>query len=135
MVERGPMSGVLGPVRWVTIDVSELERSSRFWTEAAGVEVIDADEHYVWMTAIVPGGPGLVLQRVDGPKREKCRVHLDFRPADVDAAISWVVANGGRHLADVDEPDYRLAVVADPDGNELCLLRTTTDETRREESA
>ena len=46
------------------------------------VDVIDADEQYVWMAPIVPGGPGLVLQRVDEPKREKCRVHLDFRPAD-----------------------------------------------------
>ena len=76
-----------------------------------------------------------MLQRVDEPKREKCRVHLDFMPADPDTAIAWVVANGGHHLAEVDEPDYRLAVVADPDGNELCLLRTTTDETRRARTA
>jgi predicted enzyme related to lactoylglutathione lyase len=125
------VSGILGPVRWVTIDVSDLGRACRFWSEAAGVEVIDADEHYVWMSAIVPGGPGLVLQRVEEAKREKCRIHLDFLPTDPDAAIAWVLANGGHHVVDVDEPDYRLAVVADPDGNELCLLRTSTDETRR----
>lgn len=129
--ERGFRGGVLGPVRWVTIDVSDLDRASRFWSKAAGVEVIDADEHYVWMSPIVTGGPGLVLQRVDVAKREKCRIHLDFLPPDPDAAIAWVLANGGRHLADVDEPEYRLAVVTDPDGNELCVLRTSTDATRR----
>ena len=133
--ERGFRSGVLGRVRWVTIDVSDLDRASRFWSEAAGVEVIDADEHYVWMSAIAPSGPGLVLQRVDEAKCEKCRIHLDFLPPDPDAAMAWVLANGGRHLADVDEPEYRLAVVADPDGNELCLLRTSTDETRRAETS
>jgi hypothetical protein len=41
-----------------------------------------------------------------------------------------VVANGGRHLADVDEPDYRLAVVTDR-RQRARLLRTSTDETRR----
>jgi predicted enzyme related to lactoylglutathione lyase len=125
------MSGVLGPARWLTIDVADLERGSRFWSAAAGVAVIDADDHYVWMEPIAPGGPGLVLQRVEEPKRQKCRIHLDFRPADPDAAIAWVLANGGRHVAEVVERDFRLAVVTDPDGNELCLLRTSTDETRR----
>ena len=125
------MTGTLGVLRWVTIDVSDLARGARFWSAAAGVEVIDADDRYVWMAPLVPEGPGLVLQRVAEPKLQKCRVHLDFRPADTDAAIAWVVANGGRHVADVVETDYRLAVVADPDGNEICLLRTSTDETRR----
>jgi predicted enzyme related to lactoylglutathione lyase len=125
------MTGALGPIRWLTIDVSDLERGASFWTTAAGTEVIDADEGYVWTSPIVPGGPGLVLQRVDEPKLQKCRVHLDFRPADADAAVAWVLANGGRLLTEVVERDYRLAVVTDPDGNELCLLRTSTDETRR----
>ena len=43
---------------------------------------------------------------------------------DVMAAMERVEAIGGRVLRDFIEPDEGLAVVADPDGNEFCLIKS-----------
>lgn len=65
------------------------------------------------------GGPRFFFQRVPEAKVTKNRVHLDLRCEDVDAEVARVQQLGGRVLAV--HPDH--VVLADPEGNELCLLR------------
>ena len=48
---------------------------------------------------------------------------MDLTVPDVLAALARVEALGGTALRDFVEPGEGLAVIADPDGNEFCLLR------------
>lgn len=109
-------------VRGVTIDVSDLERATGFWTTLLGLEVVGRRGSYVWLGEI-GGGVRLVLQEVPERWSQKNRVHLDLVSDDPDDTIAMVGEMGGRWLSDVDEDMFALAVVADPDGNEFCVSR------------
>jgi len=54
-------------------------------------------------------------------KLSKNRLHLDFRPDDRDAEVERLVALGATR-ADVGQGDQPWIVLADPEGNEFCVL-------------
>ena len=62
------------------------------------------------------------MQKVTEGKQGKNRVHIDIRVKDVDAALNQVEALGGGKVRVVVDPTERFIVVADPDGNEFCLV-------------
>jgi predicted enzyme related to lactoylglutathione lyase len=72
----------------------------------------------------VPGVPILRFQRVPEPKLVKNRVHLDVAVADLEEASRTAVALGGRRLSEeaLAEYHYRWLVMADPEGNEFCVV-------------
>ncbi len=126
-----PAGGPIGEIRWITIDVADLDRGAAFWTAVLGVREIDRDGAYLWSSRLAAGGPGVVLQRTDDVKTVKTRIHLDIAPFDPSTAVERVVALGGTVVSHVREPTFELAVVADPDGNEMCLDLRSSDEVRR----
>lgn len=67
----------------------------------------------------------LLLQRTGDVKSGKNRVHLDLRTGDLGAEVVRVQAVGGLVLTPlpVVEGDWLWQVLADPDGNELCVLQ------------
>jgi predicted enzyme related to lactoylglutathione lyase len=67
----------------------------------------------------------VLLQRVPDDKRQKNRLHLDLRTADVDAEVSRILGLGATLLTGqaVVEDGWRWHVLADPDGNEFCVLQ------------
>lgn len=71
-------------------------------------------------------GRRLLFQRVPEPKTVKNRLHLDFRPDDHEAEVTRFLALGARH-ADVGQTgEESWVVLADPEGNEFCVLRSRT---------
>ncbi len=60
----------------------------------------------------------------DGPKRGKNRLHLDVNPTDrdQDAELQRLLELGARPV-DIGQGDVTWHVLADPEGNEFCLLR------------
>jgi predicted enzyme related to lactoylglutathione lyase len=111
----------VGRLVFVTIDCADPEALARFWGAVLGCEVSRRWGPYVIFDR-VPNAAGLVLQRVEEPKRGKNRLHLDIRVRDVEAANARIVALGGRVLNDVSDEGFNWRVVADPEGNEFCLL-------------
>ena len=72
--------------------------------------------------------PDLLFLRVPEDKAGKNRLHLDLRPEDQAAEVARLEAQGARR-ADVGQgPDVSWVVMADPDGNEFCVLRPLTPE-------
>ena len=68
--------------------------------------------------------PGLVFVPVAGPKEGKNRLHIDVNPTDRDQAaeVRRLVELGARP-ADVGQgADVSWVVLADPEGNEFCVL-------------
>ena len=110
----------------LVLECVEPERVAAFWCAVLGYEVLD--RHPEDGVAIgVPGGRGpmLVCNPAAGPKREKLRLHLDLNATDrdQDAELRRLLELGARP-ADVGQTgEESWHVLADPEGNEFCLLR------------
>jgi hypothetical protein len=65
--------------------------------------------------------PGLDFVQLDEPRKAKSRLHLDFRPDDQDAEVARLIAHGARRV-DIGQGDAAWVVLADPEGNEFCIL-------------
>jgi hypothetical protein len=69
-----------------------------------------------------PGaGPDWIFLAVPDEKVVKNRIHLDFRPDDQQAEVDRVIAMGARHV-DIGQGEQSWVVLADPEGNEFCIL-------------
>ena len=66
--------------------------------------------------------PGLLFVPVLEEKAGKNRLHLDFRPVDQTAEVERLLSLGARP-ADVGQREATWVVLADPEGNEFCVLR------------
>ena len=61
------------------------------------------------------------------PKVGENRLHLDLRPVDQAAEVARLEQLGARRV-DIGQGDVTWVVMADPDGNEFCVLRALTAE-------
>lgn len=90
---------------------------ARFWAALLGFPV--ADE--------TVDAPGLSLRFVstDQPQAAQTRIHLDLTsssPDDQRARVSTALRLGGQHADVGQEPSAGHVVLADPEGNELCVI-------------
>lgn len=115
------MSRSVGALRGITVDVSDLDRGEAFWGSLLAVATRRRRKDYLWFEEIAPGVQ-LILQQVPERKVGKNRVHLDLGSPEPETLISTVEALGGSRVATVENDDYSLTVLADPDGNEFCIL-------------
>jgi predicted enzyme related to lactoylglutathione lyase len=110
----------------VVIDCADLDRASRFWSSVLGYHDMDPGPG-PYRSLLPADGPGIevLLQRTADPKYEKNRVHLDLRTRDLDAEITRVTAMGATVLTPepIVEDGMTWHVLADPDGNEFCVLQ------------
>lgn len=109
----------------IVVDCSDLERSARFWSEVLGFTV-GHPSGGPYRTLVPEDGQGIevLLQRTADDKRQKNRVHLDLRTADLAAEVGRVVDLGATLVTEypVVEGGLRWHILADPDGNEFCVL-------------
>ncbi len=107
----------------LVIDARDPRSIARFWAavldqqvlyESADEVIVGSDEHRY---------PGLCFVPVPEHKTVKNRLHIDLDPDDRDAEVKRIIALGARR-ADVGQgPDATWVVLADPEGNEFCVLR------------
>ena len=110
----------------VVLDCSDLDRSAAFWSGVLGYGAGPSSPG-PYRQLMPPAGNGveLLLQRVPERKAAKNRVHLDLRVPDLAAETARVTALGAtRVTADpIEEDGWIWHVLADPDGNEFCVLQ------------
>ena len=110
----------------VTVDCIEPRRVVEFWSALLESAVIEPGaDRPAWfrLQPLGASGPFMNFQPVHEPKVGKVRIHLDVLVDDLDAAIRHVVALGGGDTGAREElPRGRIAIMHDPEGNELCLL-------------
>jgi predicted enzyme related to lactoylglutathione lyase len=118
------MSHAIGTARWIVIDSVEPDALVPFWCALLGVERagrFGAD--YVLLTNGDGTVPPVAFQQVPEAKSAKNRMHLDITVDDVHEATRRVEDLGGSRLGVLQDMDgYRWQVMADPEGNEFCLV-------------
>jgi predicted enzyme related to lactoylglutathione lyase len=112
-------------IRHLTIDSNDPFVLATFWAQVLGGR-LDDDDHPGDPEAIVHGcDPELLFVTVPEAKQVKNRVHLDVVPhseATQAGEIERILALGASLVADRRTPQGRgWAVLADPEGNELCV--------------
>jgi predicted enzyme related to lactoylglutathione lyase len=118
-------------LRWqcICVDSTDPSRVAAFWEQALGWRRTHetADEIVLEPPAGSPEdgvSPDLLFGLVPEGKTVKNRLHLDLRPDDQDAEVARLLTLGATH-ADIGQgPDVSWVVLADPDGNEFCVLRS-----------
>ena len=70
--------------------------------------------------------PGLLFVRVDDAKVTKNRLHLDFRPDDQTREVNRLLGLGASRV-EIDQGGQSWVVLADPEGNEFCVLRSLAE--------
>jgi catechol 2,3-dioxygenase-like lactoylglutathione lyase family enzyme len=117
----------------IVIDCTDAERLAEFWCEVLGWAVIDREDGAVEIgpADVGFGGPQptLFFSPTDTPKLQKLRWHIDVNATDRDQAdeLQRLLAIGAKSV-DVGQPaDATWHVLADPEGNEFCLLRRRLD--------
>jgi predicted enzyme related to lactoylglutathione lyase len=72
--------------------------------------------------------PDLLFLRVPEGKQAKNRLHFDLRPDDQAAEVARAESLGARRVSVGQGDDVTWVVLADPEGNEFCILRALTAE-------
>lgn len=108
--------------RWhsVVVDAIDPARLARWWAEVLGYRITHEGPDEV---TIGNGGatPTLTFVPVPEPKTLKNRLHIDLNPDDQEAEVERLVDMGARRV-DVGQGEARWVVLADPEGNEFCVL-------------
>ncbi|MGV9887080.1 VOC family protein [Streptomyces sp. NPDC003395] len=100
------------------VDANDPERLATFWSALLGRPIVGRTGPYVWLRR--ENDLGLGFQQTAEPKSGKNRMHFDVSSADPVAEQQRVESLGGRRLEQY--ADGGFLVMADPEGNEFCII-------------
>jgi predicted enzyme related to lactoylglutathione lyase len=111
----------------LTIDARDCQALGGFWSQALGWTIVESTAAGVYLVPPEAAGkdtavPGLFLFPSPDAKVGKNRVHLDLRPDDQPAEIQRLEALGATRVDIGQSGDEAWIVMADPEGNEFCVL-------------
>jgi Glyoxalase-like domain len=108
----------------LVVDSNDPPKVAEFWSQVLDYEITDRSDELVQIEG--PGtGPTILFVVVPEPKQVKNRLHIDVNPTDrtQDEEVERILGLGARH-ADVGQKDVDWVVLADPEGNEFCVLKS-----------
>lgn len=121
-------------VSHTTIDCRNAYELSEWWKPVLGYADVDDDPnlpgHEECMIVDPITGHHVLFIEVPEGKQAKNRIHFDLRPIDRrrDEEIDRVLALGATRVGDHRNPDGTgWMVLADPEGNEFCILRSDAE--------
>jgi hypothetical protein len=113
----------------VVVDARDPVRLGRWWAEALDWVVVNHSPQEFEIRPVAGGAPGMTFVSVPEGKRTKNRMHVDLRPDGVrDSEVARLQmlgatrVNVGQHSAGAKPGDEPWTVLADPEGNEFCVL-------------
>lgn len=114
----------------LVLDCRDPEALATFWCEVLDFVVLDReDDGSVEIGARDGFGgsqPTIILSRNENPEKAKPRLHIDVSGTDrdQDAELERLLTLGARRVDIGQTGQESWHVLADPEGNEFCLLRT-----------
>lgn len=110
----------------LVVDCRELDRSARFWCDLLEYQP-KGEAAGTYLSLVPTDGQGieLLLQKVPERKVVKNRLHLDLRVPDLGAEVERARHIGAQLITSepITEDGWSWHVLADPDGNEFCVLQ------------
>jgi predicted enzyme related to lactoylglutathione lyase len=112
----------------IVVDAHDLPRLARFWAQVLGWRILSEREREVVIGPDETAAIGMCFMPVPDAKTVKNRVHLDLTtgPDDRDAEIERLLQLGARRVDIGQIGDESWIVLADPEGNEFCVVRPKT---------
>jgi len=118
----------------IVIDCHDPRRLGAFWCAVLGYSVIHESDEEIEIACfsvapeearMAPVPPTLVFGPVPEAKCVKNRLHIDVSPVDCsrDEEVERLLDLGASHV-DIGQGEQSWVVLADPEGNEFCVLRT-----------
>ena len=108
-------------------DANDPARLARFWAEALRTEIDETDSGISLVTTD-DGRVRISFVAVAEPKVGKNRIHLDLTTSSLEdqtETVERLIEVGARHIDIGQGPDDLHVVLADPEGNELCIIEPT----------
>lgn len=117
----------------ISIDSTSPFETAQFWEQALGWQIAEDGDDDEIAVQPAPGSPefgvlpDILFLRVPETKAVKNRLHLDLRPADQAAEVARLESLGATRVDIGQGSDVIWVVMADPEGNEFCILRALTE--------
>jgi predicted enzyme related to lactoylglutathione lyase len=108
----------------LVIDCADPSKLARFWSAALGYEIYEDEADIAAIEDTDGPGPAICFQKVPESKQGKNRVHFDLNVDDdeLSSAVAHLVGLGATRLDSGENPEKAWVVLADPEGNEFCVV-------------
>jgi predicted enzyme related to lactoylglutathione lyase len=119
-------------IQSISIDSANPGPTAKFWASALGWRITEDTEEEIVLEPQAGSPeegvvPDVLVLRVPEAKAVKNRLHLDLRPDDQAAEVARLEALGARRVDIGQGTSVTWVVMADPEGNEFCVLRAYTE--------
>jgi Glyoxalase-like domain len=125
VVLRGEFLATTGLIGAIVFEPADHPVVGRFWSEATGWPIVYDRDGDIAIRDPSGRGPFITFgPPVEATKSAKNRLHLDIAPpadGDQDAEVERLIGLGARRI-DIGQGDVPWVVMADPQGNEFCVL-------------
>jgi predicted enzyme related to lactoylglutathione lyase len=124
VLDPRPEYATTGAIAAVVVDALDPLRMAEFWSAATGWPVVETTEWTASLRSPSARGPWLEFIQTEHEHTVKNRVHLDVAPYQDDdhwAEVTRMLELGARKV-DVGQNSVPWQVMADPEGNEFCVL-------------
>jgi predicted enzyme related to lactoylglutathione lyase len=106
----------------ICVDANDIHALASWWSQVLGWPAEPTDDGDVALRAPAGAGPDWLFLPVPDDKVVKNRIHFDFTPDDQQAEVDRLIGLGARHVDIGQSGDEGWVVLADPEGNEFCIL-------------
>jgi hypothetical protein len=110
------------------VDCADPDRLAKFWAAVLGWQPTGRYEGAVEIAGPPGSGPALTFIPVPEAKTVKNRLHIDVNPVgcDQEQEVERLIGLGARRI-DIGQGEQSWVVLADPEGNEFCVLRSRVE--------
>ena len=112
----------------LVVDAADPDRLARFWSAVLGWQPTGRYEGAVEIGGPPGSAPSLTFVPVPEAKTVKNRLHIDVNPVgcEQEQEVKRLIGLGARRV-DVGQGEQSWVVLADPEGNEFCVLRSRVE--------
>jgi catechol 2,3-dioxygenase-like lactoylglutathione lyase family enzyme len=106
------------------INCTDVEKGTAFWTAALGYTLHHGDHTFVLLTDPNRRWSNLSIQLTEEPKQGRNRLHLDLYADNQQREVARLESLGAARIPWTYPEHADFVVLADPDGNEFCVIQT-----------
>ena len=130
LFDAGTMSRMPSRIAVIAIDAAHPRLVADFWCNVLGWHVVEEDDGVISIAPTDGAWPTIDVLEVAEEKAVKNRLHLDLRADGVSTTdeVERLLSLGARPVDVGQGPDVSWVVLADPEGNEFCLLSRSVQE-------